>query len=184
MKNNYVVAIEFTSKSIHGAITNLGAEIISMFKLPTSSFTDFHTIIDRAYTVIRTLLENMSLSEDEILGIGMAISGIVNQQSNRVEFSPHYGWRDIDLISEMAKHTSVPVCFDNISQVKAIGELHFGLGRQHRNFLSVRIGSGIGAAIVIDGAVFHGAHGVAGEFGHIFVESALTFNVSAVRRDV
>ena len=84
-------------------------------------------------------------------------------------FSPHLAWRDEPLRARLASRITIPVVVDNDANTAALGESRFGAGAGHRFVLCITLGTGIGGAIVIDGRVYRGANGMAGEFGHMQV---------------
>jgi glucokinase len=108
----------------------------------------------------------------DILAIGIGISGLVNRQTDRVLTAP-----DIptavrgDLHSELTKATGLRVELENDANAAAYGEFQVGAGRGSRNMFYVTIGTGIGGAIILEGRLWTGASGFAGEFGHITIDA-------------
>ena len=101
--------------------------------------------------------------------IGIAAAGLVERGTGEMRFAPNIAWRDVDLAAEVAAFGLATVV-DNDCTMAAAGELLAGAGRDVADFFYVGMGTGIGGGLVIDGAVRHGAHGFAGEIGHIVVE--------------
>ena len=81
-----------------------------------------------------------------------------------------FEWRQVDLMDELKKHFNLPIFYDNVSRVTALGELLYGIGKRHKNFISVNAGYGIGAGIIKNGVRYFGSNGYAGELGHIVVD--------------
>jgi glucokinase len=100
------------------------------------------------------------------LGIGAA--GIVELGTGRLRYAPNIAWRDVDL-REVLSPLGLPTVVDNDCTAASVGELVAGAGREATDFLYVGVGTGIGGGIVSDGRVRRGAHGFAGEIGHIIV---------------
>jgi glucokinase len=86
-----------------------------------------------------------------------------------MRFAPNIAWRDVDLAAELAVF-ALPTSIDNDCTTAAVGELLVGAGRGVADFLYVGMGTGIGGGLVLGGAVQRGAHGFAGEIGHIIVD--------------
>jgi len=101
--------------------------------------------------------------------IGVGAAGLVETGTGSVRYAPNIAWRDVDLV-EVMRGFGVPVAVDNDCTTATIGEHLAGAGRGVDAFLYVGVGTGIGGGIVSGGAVFRGAHGFAGEVGHIVVE--------------
>lgn len=109
--------------------------------------------------------------EKGIEGIGISVPGLVDHESGRVHFIPHFKWRDWSLAEEVRKATGLPVRVDNDANAASLAELWFGRPeiRETRDFIFVLVEAGIGTGIVFDGQVYHGESGAAGEFGHMTI---------------
>jgi glucokinase len=103
------------------------------------------------------------------VGLGLGCPGVIDPASGRLvdrtAHLPH--WRDFALADEVAARTGLAVAVDNDANLAALAEHRLGAARGTRVSLTVTLGTGIGCGIVIDGAVFRGAHGGAGELGHV-----------------
>lgn len=105
----------------------------------------------------------------DVAAVGIGAAGFVDATRSTVLFSPHLAWRDEPLREAVMSRLRLPVVVDNDANTAALAESRFGAGAGHRYLLCVTLGTGIGGALVIDHRVFRGAHGLAGEFGHIQV---------------
>lgn len=105
----------------------------------------------------------------DIAAVGVGAAGFVDVARADVLFSPHLAWRNEPLRNALMARIRMPVVVDNDANAAALAETRFGAARGHRQVLCVTLGTGIGGALVIDGRVFRGANGMAGEFGHIQV---------------
>lgn len=108
-----------------------------------------------------------------VAGCVVAIPGVLDQVGGRLLQAPNLGWADAPvatLLQEKLPELRLPVDHDNEANLAALGELWFGAGDALGDFLHVSGEIGIGAGIVVNGRVFRGAHGFAGELGHVVVE--------------
>jgi glucokinase len=105
----------------------------------------------------------------EVAAVGIGAAGFVDAARSTVLFSPHLAWRDEPLRAAVAERLRLPVIVDNDANTAALAESRFGAGAGQRFVLCVTLGTGIGGALVIDGRVYRGANGMAGEFGHMQV---------------
>ena len=101
--------------------------------------------------------------------IGIAAAGFVDAQGERVRFAPHLPWRDEGVRARLAERWSAPVVLDNDANCAARAELTHGAVGGAQDALVITLGTGIGGAVVLDGAVHRGYNGMAGEFGHMQV---------------
>ena len=104
----------------------------------------------------------------DVTAVGVGAAGFVDLRGN-VLFAPHLSWRGEPLREILESRLGLSVVVDYDANAAAHAEMRYGAGRDHRHALLVTLGTGIGGAIVSDGRVLRGAHGLAGEFGHMQV---------------
>ncbi|GAA3778461.1 ROK family protein [Streptomyces chiangmaiensis] len=105
-----------------------------------------------------------------VRGLGIAISGDVDRADGVVRYSPFLEWRDVPLAEIVGTATGLPVTVDNDVRALTVAEHWFGAGVGLSNFALVTVGAGIGCGLVVHGRVVSGAHGVAGEIGHLSLD--------------
>ena len=101
-----------------------------------------------------------------LLGLGLAIPGIVNIKEDTLIFSPNLQWRRVPLGETFAAHTGLPVFIDNDANAGAVAEHLFGVAQQARDFVFIFAGVGVGGGLFLNGELYRGAGGFAGEIGH------------------
>lgn len=102
-----------------------------------------------------------------LIGIGVAVPGMVRAADGFVRDAPHLGWVDVPLQQLLTEATGLPAAVGNDANLGAIAEHVFGAARGHRNVVYLNGGaSGIGGGLIVDGTPVGGASGYAGEFGH------------------
>ncbi len=117
------------------------------------------------------LLQTNGIQKDRLVALGVATAGHLNFETGvLIAMSNLQGFTGYPLRDRLQKRLSVPVVIDNDANGQAIGELRYGAGRPYKNFIFMTISTQIGAGIVLDGEVFRGFHGTAGEIGHTIVE--------------
>ena len=105
----------------------------------------------------------------EIAAVGIAAAGFVDADRAAVVFAPHLAWRDEPLRDVLRARLGVPVVVENDANAAAWAEWRFGSGRGRPDLICVALGTGIGGAMLTGGQLQRGAHGMAGEFGHMVV---------------
>lgn len=132
----------------------------------------FPTHNGKAYgEVSRTLLAQIDeMLSTDTTAIGIGVPGFVDARSGRIMTMPNIsGSEDTDLRSLIASHTQLPTVIENDVHCFALGEALFGAGKGASVVVGVTLGTGVGGGIVIDGTIFRGAHGCAGEVGHMLL---------------
>lgn len=109
-----------------------------------------------------------------LAGTTVAIPGLVDATGGRLLSAPNLGWTDLDLPALLAPHLPAgpPPAVDNEANLGALAELWYGDGSGRRDFIRLSGEIGIGAGIVLDGRLFRGTRGFAGEIGHVLVDPA------------
>jgi len=103
-------------------------------------------------------------------GVGVSLPGRVDE-SGRLVFAPNLGWRDVDLRQMLESATGLRVNVENAANACALGEVWFGRHDEHlRHLVAVTVSEGIGVGVLLNGQLVHGAHAMAGEFGHMMLD--------------
>ncbi|MEM7370354.1 MAG: ROK family transcriptional regulator [Bacteroidota bacterium] len=168
--HNFVIGVDVGSTSLRAGIANLHGDILTEIETPTMLTGGFDVIIQQVGRLINKLIDRSKLERHKILGVGLAVAGLINKGNGHVAYSPVFDWTNVDLEKELSKTIDFPIFHDNVSRVTALGELLYGIGKRYKNFISVNAGFGIGAGIIIDGDRYFGSKGFTGELGHIVLD--------------
>jgi predicted NBD/HSP70 family sugar kinase len=120
-------------------------------------------------TVIKEAVAEAKLSRSRLEGVGVAIPGLVDQASGACVIAPNLQYFDVPVRAKLVEKLGAPTTVRNITHAAALAESRLGAARGVRSFVWVYVGSGIGAAIVVDGRIVYGKHGFSGELGHCAV---------------
>lgn len=166
---NFVIGMSIGRMHITGILTNLNAEILAEHRIPTDANKGFQSVVRRSANGIDQLIQLAGVNRDNVLGVGIAVGGLIDTLNKQVAYSATMNWVNKDFAGAVSQVIDKPVKIDHDARVMALGELAFGLGNQIRNFICVLIGYGIGASFVVDGKPIYGKCGMTGELGHIVV---------------
>ncbi len=166
----FIIGIDLGTTFIRGILTNMNAEPIKETEVITEYEKEPEYILNKVVDVIERLSNTNLIKPDQIIGVGIAVAGIVNLNEGIVVYSPAFNWRNIEFLKFIQNRVKLPIFFDNVSRVMALGELTFGKGNSYNDMICVNVGYGIGAGIIINKSIFYGNEGMAGEFGHVPVE--------------
>jgi N-acetylglucosamine repressor len=169
-KANYVIGIDLGATFIRAALSNLDGEFIFEIHVPTNLKKGFDGVMKQVGELIEKLCDRAHQKSLKLWGIGIAVCGMVNKNSGIVEYSPIFGWRNEDIRAALSKYTVLNIALGNVTHLIALGELLYGVGKRHENFICINVGYGIGSGIIIDGKLFGGADGFAGEIGHVVID--------------
>jgi glucokinase len=124
---------------------------------------------DRA-TVLRMARELLSQVRGRLVSVGVSFGGPVDARRGLVRLSHHVpGWEEVPLAESLAREFGVPAAVDNDANVAALGEWRYGAGRGCDSLLYLTVSTGVGGGWVLNGRIWGGADGMAGEIGHTVV---------------
>lgn len=104
-----------------------------------------------------------------VRAVGLALAGFVDADRGLVRYAPHLSWRDAPVAARIGERLGLPVVVEHDANAAALAERRFGAAAGSSTTVLVALGTGIGAALLLDGRLFRGAHGVAPELGHLRV---------------
>jgi predicted NBD/HSP70 family sugar kinase len=160
-----LVGIHVGDGHVRGAIVNLAGDVSHRERVELET-RDGATVLASLEGLVDRLVDRAS---GVPLGIGIGTPGIVDTTSGTVRWAVHLDWRDLRLGPRLQAHTGLPVYVANDSQAAALAEWTFGGHTTARAMVAVRIGTGIGAGIIIDDRLYQGEGAGAGEIGHTTV---------------
>ena len=167
-----VVAADLGVTSADVALTDLSGRTLAQTGEPLRIADGPGPVLGRVDALARGLLDEAGLSPEDVCAIGIGVPGPVEFATGRPVHPPVMpGWHDVRVPEHFAAY-DCPVLVDNDVNVMAAGELD--AQPELRDFLVVKVGTGIGCGIVLDGAVYRGSDGSAGDIGHIHVPSERT----------
>jgi predicted NBD/HSP70 family sugar kinase len=163
------IGLKVLEDHLAAVLTDFASAILERAEIPLPNHTP-GAVADGAAEAVRVLLERAGRSRERVVGIGLGMPGVVNYASGTCVKSPILGWRDVPIARLITERTGISTFVDNNVNALAGAEGLFGRGKHASSFLTVTIGRGIGAGLVLDGSVYRGREGGAGEFGHMIVE--------------
>ncbi len=174
------IGVDVTPRETTVVVADLTGQLLQKETFPTSA--------DIGYMDEQILAKVSAFAHehrDQNLEVGISIPGVADQSSGSILYIPYFQWSDWDIGRQISEKTGLSVTIDNDANAVALAELWFGEDRIRttRNFIMVLIAEGIGTGIIIDGQVYRGENGAAGEFGHMFVAENAPVLCSCGRRD-
>jgi glucokinase len=154
-----------------GVVTREGA-LVSRDEARTDEINGPSHFVKIAGETFERLLVEAGVEKRAIGAVGIGAPGWVDHQRGIVhELTNIPDWRDFPLARKIEETLGLSVFVDNDANVMAVGEMLYGAGRGYKNFICLTLGTGVGGAIIIDGAIHRGANGLAGEVGHMSIDT-------------
>lgn len=165
----YSIGIDLGVNYIFGVLADLSGNIICEKMKPINKMNYEETLLT-IKEIIQFLLHSAPKSYYGVVGIGIAVPGIVNNNGDNILLAPNLGWKNINLKQDIENEYNLPVVIDNEANAGAYGEKRFGAGKQYENLIYLSVGIGIGVGFILNNELYRGADGFAGEMGHMIIE--------------
>jgi len=159
------IGVDIGTKQTTVAVADLAGRIVDREEFDTDP--DVRALFRKVGASVQKFIR----VRGNIEGIGVCVPGLVDPETDVALFIPHFKWRNWSLASELYKLTGIPVTIDNDANAAALAELWLGRPeiRDVRDFILVLVEEGLGTGIILDGQVYQGVAGAAGEFGHMTI---------------
>ncbi len=169
-KRLLAAGVDLGGTKIYSLVADAEGNVLADDRRPTLAAEGANAVIDRIVASVRRALDEANVDSREIVGLGISTPGPCDPRRGIVTEAPNLGWVEVPLVELVSKVLGVPALLENDAASAAYGEMKFGAGRGKRHILYVTLGTGIGGGIIIDGQIYGGASGAAGEVGHIVLE--------------
>ena len=165
----YVVGIDIGGTNIvAGTVAEDGSELLGLVAEPTFPEQGADAVMAR---IVKLARDSMKVSGKTIVGLGIGSPGPLDTKRGIVLLTPNLGWTNFPLRDRLQSALGLPATLDNDANCAVFGEWWRGAARGARHVVGLTIGTGIGGGIVLDGAIYHGASDIAGELGHMSIDS-------------
>jgi glucokinase len=166
-----VIGVDLGGTKMFGALANIGGEILGELTIDGHGTTG-----DESYAmlveIIAKLLETPRKRGQKIRGIAIGAPGVTRMHEGIVAWAPSLDWREFPLKEKLERRFRLPCIIDNDVNLAVLGEQWFGAGGDAQNIVLIALGTGVGAGLIIDGALYRGHNAAAGEIGFMISNRA------------
>ncbi len=166
----YIFSIEIEVNQIKIVMFDLEIKVITKSIIPITYKDDYQKTLEQVFFEMDKMREEKNLKLDNLLGIGVAVPGLIDKEKGILEFAPNLGWKNVYILKIFKDKFNLPVILDNEAKAAAIGEREFIYPKMD-NMVFISINEGIGCGVILNGELYRGASGNAGEFGHIIIDT-------------
>jgi glucokinase len=157
------IGIDIGGTKVAAGVVDDAGEVLATARRRTPSQDPAH-IADVVVEIVGQLR-----AEHEVSAVGIGAAGFVDSERSTVLFAANLPWRNTPIKADISHRLDIPVVVENDANAAAWGEFRFGAGKGHDDVFVLTIGTGIGAGIIVNGALYRGHFGIAGEPGHMRV---------------
>lgn len=161
------VGIDIGGTKIAGGVVDSGGRIIEKVRVDTP-----HDTVTLAQAVVD--MANHFRTAHDIEAVGVAAAGFIDRERANVIHAPNIAWHNEPLKTTLQHGIGLPVTIENDANAAGWAEYRFGAGRGIHHMVMLTMGTGVGGAVIVDGELFRGGHGIAAELGHLrFIRGGL-----------
>jgi predicted NBD/HSP70 family sugar kinase len=143
---------------------------VACLQEPTREYLPERALVDRICAYIMHIADQLAVGKEQILGVGIAMPGLIENETGNVLFSPDFKWNNIPLRSWLQSSLSFPILVENSNRALALNESYLdGEEEPAQTTFSINLGHGSGAGLVMGDQLYTSSGGTSGEFGHITV---------------
>jgi glucokinase len=172
----WIVGVDLGGTNIVvGLLPIEGGEVLGLRSMSTDSNRGAKFVVDRIVDMVQAAIEQVAReqggSRADVAGVGIGSPGPLDREAGMVINTPNLGWRNFPLRDLIANAVDLPATLDNDANCATYGEWWLGAGRDVDTLVGLTLGTGIGGGIVLNGEIYHGISDVAGEIGHMTIDS-------------
>ena len=153
-----------------------GEELITYKQELTDPEADLQRLLDFIYALVQRVLQENSLTMDSLKGVGVAIPAYIDHQAGIVPDCNYItAFNNAPLERLLQERLGLRVVLENDANAAAIAEHRYGAGKGQDNMIYAALATGIGGGLIINGRLYRGMHGMAGEIGHMFISDSMGY---------
>jgi glucokinase-like ROK family protein len=170
-ERGFVLGIDLGASHLSILLADFAARMIDELEKPINISCGPEKCLEEVHREALSLLQKNSLSFKDVLAVGIGVPGPIVSGAGLVSAPPIMpGWHNYPIQAHLEKLWKCPVSLNNDAELGALGEWAYGAGRGERNLAYIKVGSGVGAGLLLDGRIYGGATGSAGEIGHVTIQ--------------
>jgi glucokinase len=168
--NDWVLGIDLGATKIALGLIDPNNQVIAQRRISPDASAGPQAAVERMVKCVADLKEALPAGR-QIAAVGICSPGPLDHEAGILIDPPNLsGWRNVPLKQMLADRLNLPVTLEHDAKAAALGEYHYGVGQGEQSMVYIVVGTGVGAAIIIEGQLYRGLHNFAGEVGHITVD--------------
>jgi glucokinase len=168
-KKQTFIGVDLGGTNIEAAAVRDG-QVLASKKISTKAKKGAEVVIRRVEKVTRAIMKKIDAQDGDIPALCIGAPGAVDLETGVVRVAPNLDWQDVPLASILNDKLGIPVFVENDVNIGVAGEHAYGAGAGAEHMVGVFVGTGIGGGVILNGEMYHGSRGAAGEIGHMVVK--------------
>lgn len=169
--NSFAIGVDLGGTNLRIAAVDTAGKVLEKISTDAEVARGRDYVLDEMCKHVRILADRFGNGARSLAGIGIGVPGIIDRQTGLVRESPNLpGWRDYPVRDEIERRLRTHVILENDANAAALGEKWLGIAAQVDDVCMLTLGTGVGGGVVLQGKIWHGMTGMAGELGHTTVD--------------
>ncbi|WP_449349359.1 ROK family transcriptional regulator [Streptomyces shaanxiensis] len=162
-----LIGVDIAETYVHVELFDLALNVLARAEedvRPGESLPE--QVVAHVAAAVGSVVAQAGIEGARVLGVGVSVPGQVDRATGISEYAPNWDWHDVPLLDLLSEYIAYPLYLDNPLRASAVAELWFGAARGSVNAVVVNLGTGVGAGLILGGALHRGVSNSAGEWGH------------------
>ncbi len=164
------VGVDIGGTNLKAGLVDENGVLLATQKMKVASIADDDGLAWTVVSLVQELAHTVNLSVSDVASVGVGVPGTVEIRSGSINYTCNLPLRNVPLRKLFHRYLSIPLYIENDANCAALAEFLVGAGRDSKRFVTITLGTGVGAGIVHNGKIYHGANGMAGEVGHMVIQ--------------
>ena len=169
MSEKIYIGVDLGGTAVKVGICNEEGQLLQTYEGPTEVDKGADTVVANIEKYVRRVVEESPFAWEQVAGVGAGVAGFTNVREGIIILAPNVGLKDFPIRAILEERLGKPIKIDNDANVAALGEAWGGAGKGIDNCVCYTLGTGVGGGIIINGKIYQGFSGMAGELGHMSV---------------
>ena len=164
------VGVDIGGTNLKAGLVDENGTLLATQKMKVSSISDDEGLAWTVASLVQELARTVNIPVSDVASVGVGVPGTVEIRSGSINYTCNLPLHNVPLRKLFHRYLSIPLYIENDANCAALAEFLVGAGRDSKRFVTITLGTGVGAGIVHNGKIYHGANGMAGEVGHMVIE--------------
>ena len=164
------VGVDIGGTNLKAGLVDENGVLLATQKMKVASIADDDGLAWTVASLVQELAHTVNISVSDVASVGVGVPGTVEIRSGSINYTCNLPLRNVPLRKLFHRYLSIPLYLENDANCAALAEFLVGAGRDSKRFVTITLGTGVGAGIVHNGKIYHGANGMAGEVGHMVIQ--------------
>ena len=167
------VGVDIGGTNLKAGLVDESGTLLATQKMKVASIVDREGLAWTVASLVQELAKAANIPVSDVASVGVGVPGTVDIRAGSIAYTCNLPLRDVPLRKLFHKYLNIPLYIENDANCAALAEFHVGAGRESKRFVTITLGTGVGAGIIHNGKIYHGANGMAGEALAAYPDSIL-----------